>query len=101
MKKIVTTSVFAFLAVIGYYIASAAAGDGKNANVSSNEPMGVMVVEEEYGIVTEPANASTTNSKNHNSDKTHNEMHKATGKNHNTQNNGGMMVEEEISETEN
>ena len=98
MKKIITAAVFAFLAVIGYYIGSAVAGDSKNTNSATDEPMGVMVVEEEYGVVTAPQAASQSdhNAKNHTSG------HKTMNKNSATggANSGEMSVEEEIEETE-
>ena len=89
--------VFAVLAIAGYYVGAAVANDHNAAN----EPVGVMVVEEEYGMITVPEKQPAT--KDHHADKQEmmHQNHNSTGSNNGANNAGGVMVEEEISETEN
>ena len=53
MKKIVTLFMFTFLALTGYYVGVAVAQNNAE-NMNASEPVGVMVVEEQYSIETTP-----------------------------------------------
>ncbi|MBP3546874.1 MAG: hypothetical protein J6K16_07095 [Alphaproteobacteria bacterium] len=53
MKKIVTLFMFTFLALTGYYVGVAVAQNNAE-EMKSSEPVGVMVVEEEYSVEATP-----------------------------------------------
>lgn len=59
MKNIAALIMLTFLAVAGYYVGAAVAMN-HNAGDTPNEPAGVMVIEEGYGVV---ANPDTQNQK--------------------------------------
>ena len=53
MKKIVTLFMFTFLALTGYYVGVAVAQNNAE-DMKASEPVGVMVVEEEYSVEATP-----------------------------------------------
>ena len=53
MKKIVTLFMFTFFALTGYYVGVAVAQNNAE-NMNTNEPVGVIVVEEQYSIEATP-----------------------------------------------
>ena len=53
MKNIAALIMLTFLAVTGYYVGAAVAMN-HNAGDTPNEPAGVMVIEEGYGVVANP-----------------------------------------------
>ena len=53
MKKIVTLFMFTFLALTGYYVGVAVAQNNAES-MNANEPVGVMVVEEQYSVEATP-----------------------------------------------
>lgn len=94
MKNIAALVMLTFLAVTGYYVGAAVAM-GHNPSEKQTEPSGVLVVEEEYGVVATPDNQKTQSTSAHdgqNNDKNH-QM-----KNSNSDN--GAMVVEEVDEME-
>lgn len=71
MKKIVTLFMFTFLALTGYYVGVAVA-QNNTEDVSASEPVGVMVVEEQYSVEATPDTEAMHNKKEH-AKKTHDE----------------------------
>lgn len=96
MKKVITVGLFAFLAVIGYYIGNAVA-QGKN-NSNSQEPVGVMVIEEEYDVVAPVSAESAAQHKESAKKMMQQKHHNNSSNQHNSSD--GVMMEETISETE-
>ncbi len=94
MKNIAALIMLTFLAVTGYYVGAAVAMN-HTPGENQNEPTGVMVVEEEYGVVATPDGQNvphTTKDNNHHKDQKHNMK--------NGKSNDGTMVVEEVDEME-
>lgn len=98
MKNVATLVMLTFLAVTGYYVGVAVAMN--NDSVSGvNEPSGVMVVEEEYGIVATPDTHDVKSvTENHKNNHANVEKQKHNMKNNHS--NDETMVVEEVDETE-
>ena len=64
MKKIVTLFMFTFLALTGYYVGVAVAQNNAE-NMNTNEPVGVMVVEEQYSVEATPDTKAMHDKKAH------------------------------------
>lgn len=91
--------VFTLLVVVGYYVGSAVA-QNKNAQASadSNAPDGVMVIEEEYGVITPVVDTSAqpAAAKEMKAPATSTDKNQAVKNNNNNSN--GNMVEETVTE---
>lgn len=94
MKNIAALIMLTFWAVTGYYVGAAVAMNHNPAE-NKSEPVGVMVVEEEYGVVAAP---DTQNQQPAAKNDSHNKNQKHDTKNQNPDNNGTFV--EEIDEME-
>ena len=89
MKKIVTLFMFTFLALTGYYVGVAVA-QNNTESMNANEPVGVMVVEEQYSVEATPDTKAMHDKKAHDEKAASN-----VGNNNNVE---AEVVEEDVTE---